>query len=180
MSAVLRLDQLLLEAVTIPSCNLVTRPTGVAVRHRILIWLRDQQGEAQLDFSHVGVVDFSCADEVVAKLLAGLDGLPVTRVLLRGVHPHHAEAIDHALERQGLTVLALLDDHEVPCLLGLVSADGRCAFDALVAVGCVSAAGLAEVLAWTPSRASAALTDLVQRRCARSNPDASYELGVLS
>ena len=45
------------------------------------------------------MVDFSCADEVVAKLVAALHELPVTRVILFGVREDQAEAIDHALSR---------------------------------------------------------------------------------
>ena len=51
--------------------NLVTRPTGAAVRIGIEHHL-DEIGDkslAVLDFSHVGLLDFSCADEIVAKLL---------------------------------------------------------------------------------------------------------------
>jgi hypothetical protein len=28
-----------------------------------------------MDFSHVGIVDFSCADEIISKLVAGLQSL---------------------------------------------------------------------------------------------------------
>ena len=51
--------------------NLVTRPTGAAVRCEIEQEL-DRIGDRALtviDFSHVGLLDFSCADEIVAKLL---------------------------------------------------------------------------------------------------------------
>ncbi len=62
--------RMLREAVTTPYLNLVTRPTGVAVRGRIESVLATSEWEtAMLDFSDVVLLDLSCADEVVAKLL---------------------------------------------------------------------------------------------------------------
>ena len=51
--------------------NLVTRPTGAAVRTQIETLLDDSRERSLtvIDFSHVGMIDFSCADEFVAKLL---------------------------------------------------------------------------------------------------------------
>ena len=62
--------RMLREAVTTPYLNLVTRPTGVAVRGRIESVLATSEWEtAMLDFSDVVLLDLSCADEVVAKLV---------------------------------------------------------------------------------------------------------------
>ena len=62
--------RVLREAVTTPYLNLVTRPTGVAVRGRIESVLATSEWEtAMLDFSDVVLLDLSCADEVVAKLV---------------------------------------------------------------------------------------------------------------
>ena len=52
--------------------SLVTRPTGQAVRLAIENVLAEETGPISLsviDLSQVTVIDFSCADEVVAKLL---------------------------------------------------------------------------------------------------------------
>src|SRR2546426_8507015 len=54
--------------------DLVTRPTGRVVRERIeqAIAGRERTGEvtvARMDFTGVGCIDYSCADEIVAKLL---------------------------------------------------------------------------------------------------------------
>ena len=51
--------------------DLVTRPTGAAVRsgiEQLLSEMRDPTLTV-IDFTHVGLLDFSCADEIVAKLL---------------------------------------------------------------------------------------------------------------
>ena len=66
--------------------NLVTRTTGAAVRGEIEAQLADLTGRSVnvIDFSHVTLLDFSCADEIVAKLLlrfgvgAGEDGITRT------------------------------------------------------------------------------------------------------
>src|SRR4029077_5143668 len=51
--------------------NLVTRPTGAAVRGQIeeMLSVSGPRAVTVIDFSHVSMIDLSCADEVVAKLL---------------------------------------------------------------------------------------------------------------
>src|SRR2546426_1621339 len=53
--------------------DLVTRPTGRVVRERIERAIAGSSvGEitvARIDFTGVGCIDYSCADEIVAKLL---------------------------------------------------------------------------------------------------------------
>lgn len=90
--------------------NLVTRPTGRAVRIAIESRLR-AAGPCSLsliDFSEVKILDFSCADEVVAKLLqrytdpAGHEAFFV----FRGVHEPHRDQVEYVLKRQGLLAVA--------------------------------------------------------------------------
>ena len=83
--------------------NLVTRPTGAAVRSEIEQEL-DRIGDRALtviDFSHVGLLDFSCADEIVAKLLR--DRFAV--LVLSGITDGHREAIEPVLSGHGLAAL---------------------------------------------------------------------------
>src|SRR5687767_16003628 len=56
------------------SSNLVTRETGRFIREAIEARLeREPEGTVvAMDFSHVGIIDFSCADEIISKLLARL------------------------------------------------------------------------------------------------------------
>ena len=60
--------------------NLVTRPTGRAIRTGVESQIADMDGPAAspclsiLDFSQVRVLDYSCADEIVAKLLLRFSG----------------------------------------------------------------------------------------------------------
>lgn len=105
--------------------NLVTRPTGRAIRMGVESQLSElEQGRkvclSVLDFSQVHVLDYSCADEIVAKLLlrfvAG-DRPAEAFFVARGLQEHHLEAVEAVLERHGLLLVAE-DEEGVPHLLG--------------------------------------------------------------
>ena len=80
--------------------DLVTRPTGRAVRENIE---RDLAPGtiAVMDFTGVGCLDYSCADEIVAKLVRD----KVKVLLLRGLTEAHRDAIEPVLAGAGLAVL---------------------------------------------------------------------------
>ena len=92
--------------------NLVTRPTGRAVRMGVESQLADLDAKAclsVLDFSQVHVLDYSCADEIVAKLLlrfVGDDRPADAFFLARGLREHHLEAVEAVLERHNLLLVA--------------------------------------------------------------------------
>jgi hypothetical protein len=94
--------------------NLVTRETGRSMRELIELRLeREPEGAVvALDFSHVGIIDFSCADEIISKLVARLQGLEYgdKYVVLHGLTPTHEENIAVALERKKLAVLVSRSD----------------------------------------------------------------------
>ena len=94
--------------------NLVTRETGRSMRELIELRLeREPEGAVvALDFSHVGIIDFSCADEIVSKLIARLQGLEYgdKYVVLHGLTSTHEENIAVALERKKLAVLVSRPD----------------------------------------------------------------------
>jgi hypothetical protein len=103
-------SSVLRESVSQSYSNLVTRPTGAAVRTYIeeRILGIDRCTVAVIDFSHVGMMDFSCADEIVAKLvLRGAGQRP--EFVFAGLSESHIEAIDAVLERHGM----VLASHEV-------------------------------------------------------------------
>ncbi len=90
------------------SKDLVTRPSGEAIRRRIE---RDLEKESEgsvigLDFSKIGVIDYSCADEIVAKLVSRLlSGEYGDRYLmLTGLTENQKENVEVALERKGLAI----------------------------------------------------------------------------
>ena len=83
---------------------------------------------ALLDFSDVELLDFSCADEIVAKLLlAHAAGRP-RFLVLRGLREDQHDAINHVLTHHRLAIAALVAGDGARVLLGWVSADARAAF----------------------------------------------------
>lgn len=181
MTTVIRVDVVLQEAVDTPYRDLVTRPTGVAVRDRVLRVLRDRAAtDAELDFSAVGVLDFSCADEVVAKLAVVLHAAASPRLRLSGLRPDHIDAIEGALERhEGVVLVAFSSDAE-PQLLGAAHDDWRTVIRALGQLGRTPAAPIADQLAWSVGRADRALRALADHQCVVAHPDATYELGAVA
>jgi hypothetical protein len=98
--------------------NLVTRPTGRAVRMGVESQLAELENAPKaclsvLDFSQVHVLDYSCADEIVAKLLLRYapDDRPAEAFFLaRGLQEHHLEAVAAVLERHNLLMVVLDED----------------------------------------------------------------------
>ncbi len=96
------------------SKDLVTRPSGQAIRERIE---RDLERESDgavisLDFSKIGVIDYSCADEIVAKLVSRLISGEYggKYILLEGLNENQRENIEVAVERKDLAVMAEMKD----------------------------------------------------------------------
>ena len=84
--------------------DLVTRPTGRVVRERIEQAIAGRAGEvtiARMDFAGVGCIDYSCADEIVAKLLRDRPAV----LVLSGITDGHREAIEPVLTGHGLAAL---------------------------------------------------------------------------
>ena len=97
--------------------NLVTRPTGAAVRGQIeqMLSLSGERALTVIDFSQVSMIDFSCADEVVAKLLmryASDDPPQDAYFLFRGVTEDHSDAIEAVLERHDLVAAMEHEDRK--------------------------------------------------------------------
>lgn len=92
--------------------SLVTRPTGQAVRLAIENVLAEEVGPVSLsiiDLSQVTIIDFSCADEVVAKLLLRFleDDRPRDAFFVfRGIRELHRDPIEVVLERQTLAAVS--------------------------------------------------------------------------
>jgi hypothetical protein len=87
--------------------DLVTRPTGRVVRERIeQVIATGAPAIARMDFSGVGCMDYSCADEIVAKLLRAWPAL----LVLRGLTEGHRDAIEPVLAGHGLAVVLEASD----------------------------------------------------------------------
>jgi hypothetical protein len=149
--------------------NLVTRSTGAAVRFQIEQLLSESRHRGialtVIDFSQVSMIDFSCADEVVAKLLMRYcsDDPPLDAYFLfRGVTEDHWDAIEAVLERHGLA--AAVEDADSVRVVGVLTDDERRAWDATYRLGRSSAADVAIEMQTDPDDARDALDALCRRR----------------
>jgi hypothetical protein len=147
--------------------NLVTRSTGAAVRDQIesLLDESDESALAVIDFSHVSMIDFSCADEVVAKLLlryASDDPPHEAYFLFRGVTERHWDAIEAVLERHGLALA--LDAPDGVRLMGVLSDVERRTWEATSRLGQTDAARVARETHAEPHAVEATLDALCRRR----------------
>ena len=92
------------------SSDLVTRPSGQVVRKRIEkeILKEDEGRLIALDFSKISIIDYSCADEIVAKLISRLlsNEYGDKYLILTGLNENQQENIEVALERKELAVIA--------------------------------------------------------------------------
>jgi hypothetical protein len=149
--------------------NLVTRPTGAAVRCEIEQEL-DRIGDRALtviDFSHVGLLDFSCADEIVAKLLLQYVSIDAPRrevyFLFRGITESHMDAIEAVLERHKL---ALVTQHAdgASRLIGIVDVDHRRAWEVICQLGAGASVDVAKATGVSREQAERMLDTLWRRR----------------
>lgn len=159
--------------------NLVTRPTGRAVRTQIELLLTSTDPSLTIiDFSHVSMIDFSCADEVIAKLLLSHRQQRESYFVLRGLTDDHWHAIEQVLERHGLAVvveresgmelMGVLDDREVR------------AWEAVKRRGRAAAWELAGDLGESEPLVRVALDGMWRRRLIMRQEDAYMPVGELS
>lgn len=149
--------------------NLVTRHTGRAVRLSIegLVSELGSRSLAILDFGDVSVIDFSCADEVVAKLV--LRAVEVVAdgdqryYVFRGVQPHHLDPMESALRRRGLVAAAQGPSGE-PFLIGDVEPDAAELWLAVCRAGSVRSEDLAPTVGMEPRDCGRLLDHLCERR----------------
>ena len=146
--------------------HLVTRPTGRAVRLAIESLLADAGDTAfsLIDLSEVSVLDFSCADEVVAKLLLrylDADRPQEAYFVIRGLSDLHREPIEVVLERQQLATVAQREDGTYE-LLGVRSGPEDSAWRVVETHGRIRPEEVASLLPALEDRG--ALTELVRRR----------------
>ncbi len=130
--------------------HLVTRPTGRAVRTAIEAQLAQSTTTllSLIDFSDVAVVDFSCADEVVAKLIGRSleqDRPGNALFVFRGLGAAHREPIEAALLRRSL--LTVVEGSGGRCeLLGDQTPDEDHVWSVLEARGRIRRGEVQEVL----------------------------------
>lgn len=159
--------------------NLVTRPTGRAVRSQIetLIEATDQSLTV-IDFTHVAMIDFSCADEVVAKLLLEHGRNREAYFVFRGMTDDHWDAIESVLERHGLA-LVVERDGDVE-LVGVLQDAERRAFQAIKRLGRAEVWELAAALGEAEDSVQQALDSMWRRRLIMRQGSAYTPVGELA
>ena len=148
--------------------HLVTRPTGRAVRLAIEEQVAGSSRTALslIDLSDVAVMDFSCADEIVAKLLMRFleeDRPGDALFVFRGVRQSLQEPIQTVLERQELLAVAQRSDGLCE-LMGTRTEEEEYVWTVLEGRGRIVAAEVPEVFPGSHHRD--ALDELVRRRVA--------------
>lgn len=150
--------------------HLVTRQTGAAIRVGIERQIGEMDGLclSVLDFAHVVVLDYSCADEIIAKLLRLYHAAPAADgayFLARTVGESHRETIDAVLRRHRLALAARLEDGS-PALLGAAAPMECDVWAALNRLGRASAGRVALEAGRPEPETAATLRALCARRVA--------------
>jgi hypothetical protein len=162
---------LLQKTVTSLYSHLVTRQTGRAVRMAIEARIHEggDMSLSLIDLSEVTVLDFSCADEVVAKLLQRYQGPDRAEAffVFRGVREPHRHQIEVVLERQGLAAVAETDPGHFE-LLGEATAQEASSWRVLEERGLLTEDEMAQGI--PESERAEALDRLSRRRLAFRSP----------
>lgn len=158
------LAPILRESVVTNYFDLITRPTGATVRGRVEERIAaSPHPTTQLDFGSIGLLDYSCADEVVAKLLLGNQSERPRFVVLVNLTDAHLDAIEQVLETHRLTITAVSNHDPKPCMVGFRTADLVTAFEVVQRLGAGDSGRVADALGWTIERAADALQSLALR-----------------
>ena len=147
--------------------HLVTRPTGQALRLGIESQIRELGTfcVSVLDFSQVVVLDYSCADEVIAKLIMNFQRAERPNdayFIVRGLAEEHTDPIEEVLVRHQLALVAEINGGVE--LLGHVSELERTAWSELEKVGDADAAELSRFAGSPEPQIKSALERLHQLR----------------
>ncbi len=164
------LYKLLKEELKNGSADLVTRQSGQVIRERIeRDILKEKDGEViALDFSKIGVIDYSCADEIVAKLISRLTSGEYgdKYIVLTGLSENQKENIEVALERKELSVMAEMTDNK-KILMGSLNNYLRETLDLILKKGRITGSELSDELKLPANTSGTRLLNLYKKRLVR-------------
>ncbi len=147
--------------------HLVTRETGRKIRAETARRLAgmDEGGVMTVDFTGVGVIDYSCADEFLAKLVTRLIAGEYGDKYLRLVRltPSQRENVEVALERKRLPTMLVNPDRTWQCL-GSIKPYLRETLDLVMAREKTSARDLSDLLKIELNTSSTRLINLHHQR----------------
>jgi len=161
------LYKLLKEELSNGSSDLVTRQSGQVIRERVERNIaKEKNGEViGLDFSKIGIIDYSCADEVIAKLISRLlSGEYGDRyIVLTGLNENQKENIEVALERKELAVMAQMKDGK-KVLLGSLNNYLKETLNFIIKKDKITASDLSESLKLPANTSGTRLLNLYKKR----------------
>lgn len=165
------------------SHHLVTRKTGAVVRTVIEQQLKGlaDGSVVYLDFSKIEILDRSCCDELVAKLVRPLDGRAPAHegyVVLDGVNEDHLETIEAVLESHGLALVVQFRSQFH--LVGAVTEDERSCWDLVMQLGPVGPETVSVHTGISDEACDALLESLARRRLVRRAGERYRSLGANS
>jgi hypothetical protein len=167
MMQIYNLYKLLKDELKNGSADLVTRTSGQVIRTRIEKDIeKEKDGEIiALDFSKIGIIDYSCADEVVAKLISRLlSGEYGDRyIILIGLNENQKENIEVALDRKELAVLAQMRDGK-QVLLGSLNNYLKETLNLIVKKGKITATDLSKNMKLEMNTSGTRLLNLHKKR----------------
>jgi hypothetical protein len=156
------------------SSDLVTRQSGQVIRGRIEREIQQERdGEIiALDFSQIGIIDYSCADEIIAKLISRLlaNEYGNKYVLLAGVNDNQKENIEVALERKDLAVMAELRNG-VKVLIGNLNNYLKETLELIITRNKISAKDLSETMKLEANTSGTRLLNLHKKRLVRRSEE---------
>ena len=159
--------KLLKEELKNGSSDLVTRQSGQVIRERIKRDIeKEKDGEViALDFSKIGIIDYSCADEIVAKLISRLlsNEYGDKYILLAGLNDNQKENIEVALERKDLAVIADMKNGK-KILLGNLNNYLKETLELIVKKGKITAKELSEIMKLEANTSGTRLLNLHKKR----------------
>lgn len=168
------LHQILKEELKNGSSDLVTRQSGQRIRDRIEADIsKEKDGTViALDFSRIGVIDYSCADEIVAKLISRLWAGEYGEkfIVLIGLSDTQKENIEVALERKGITAMAAMRDGS-KVLLGSLHNYLKDTLNLVLKKGSLSAKELSEGMSIEANTSGTRLLNLYKKRLVKRNEE---------
>ncbi|MEW6619294.1 MAG: STAS-like domain-containing protein [bacterium] len=175
-----QLKNIMATCLTNGSFNLVTRQTGKRIREAIEGMLeKEPEGTIIiLDFGGIGIIDYSCADEIIAKLITRLNSGEYgdKHILLKGTNSTQRENIEVALERKKLAILSF-DENEAYQVLGVLNTYLRDTLSYVLKKGKLSARELADLMGLEINTSSTRLLNLYKLHLVSRNEELLDERG---
>ena len=125
-----------------------------------------------LDFSNIGIIDYSCADEIVVKLISRLLGGEYgdKYITLAGINDNQKENIEVALERKNLALMAEMRNGE-KVLLGKLNKYLKDTLQLIVKKSKITSIDLAKTMKLEANNSGTRLLNLHKKRLVKRSED---------